>query len=53
MVNLLRDRIDELFKEKILRIKNNTFPLDPETVKKNVHEEFPEYKKSYKKEDYD
>jgi len=53
VANLLWDRIGEIFKEEILRIKNDIFPLDPETVKKNVHEEFPEYKKSYKKEDYD
>lgn len=53
IANSLWDRIGEIFKDEILRTKNDIFPLDPETIKEIVHKEYPEFKKSYKKEDYD
>lgn len=53
VASLLWNRIGEIFKKEILRTKSDIFPLDPKTVKEMVHKEYPEFKKSYKKEDYD
>ena len=32
-------------------IKNTFFPLSPETIKEMVHEQYPEFRKTYKQED--
>lgn len=34
-------------RETTLKTKEQIFPLDPKTVRKRVHQEFPEYKKTY------
>lgn len=35
------------FKEATLKVKEQIFPLDPKTVKKRVHRDYPEYQKIY------
>lgn len=43
----LWDKVSMSFKELTLSIKERIFPLDPETVRRRVHREFPEYRKIY------
>lgn len=39
------------YKHVALEVKEKIYPLDPETVRRRVHEEYPEYKDSYVKND--
>ena len=41
------------FKETTLKVKEQLFPLDPKTIRKRVHRDFPEYKKTYVELDRD
>lgn len=41
------------FREITLKTKEQIFPLDPKTIQKKVHREFPEYKKMYVELDRD
>ena len=43
----------DLFKEATLKVKEQIFPLDPKTVQKRVHRDYPEYQKTYIKIDTD
>lgn len=45
--------IPDPFKQEILRIKEDIYPMDPESIKKRVHREYPEYQKKYTKPDTD
>jgi len=40
-------KVDPEIRKITLETKEEIFPLDPETVMKKVHKEFPEYKKTY------
>lgn len=43
--------IDKVFMIEALHTKEQIFPLDPKTVMKKVHREFPEYQKTYQEID--
>ena len=43
----LWNRLPDPFKKVTWETKEEIFPLDPKTVQKKVHREFPEYKKTY------
>ncbi len=43
---LWRD-VPDPFKQEILKVKEDIYPLDPESIKKRVHRDYPEYRKGY------
>ncbi len=45
--------LPEPFKEVTLKVKEVIFPLDPETIRKRVHRDYPEYKETYVELDRD
>ena len=47
------NRLPNPFKKITLETKEQIFPLDPKTIQKKVHREFPEYRKTYVKLDTD
>ena len=47
------NRLPNPFKKTTLETKEQIFPLDPKTVQKKVHREFPEYQKTYVELDRD
>lgn len=47
----LWDEVPVPYKQVALEVKEKIYPLDPETVRHKVHEEYPEYKDSYVKND--
>jgi hypothetical protein len=46
-------KIPAPFREVTLEVKEKLFPLDPETIRKRVHRDYPEYKKTYTELDTD
>lgn len=49
----LAGQVPEPLKEVTVEVKNQLFPLDPITIRERVHEEYPEYKKTYVELDRD
>jgi DNA-binding HxlR family transcriptional regulator len=49
----LWQHVPDPFKEVTLKTKGDLFPLDPDTIRDKVHEEYPEYKKVYVELDRD
>ena len=47
----LWNRIPDPYLGVTTSVKHTFFPLSPETIKRMVHVEYPEYQKTYKKED--
>jgi len=43
----LWNALPEPYKEVALKVKERIYPLDPETVRQLVHQEFPEYRDTY------
>lgn len=53
IIDELWQEIPDLFKEATMKVKEQIFPLDPATVKKRVHRDYPEYQKTYTELDTD
>jgi len=49
----LWNEVAEPLRKTILKIKETIFALDPKTIRDRVHRDYPEYKKTYIKEDTD
>jgi hypothetical protein len=49
----LWNEVPEPFRAITLKTKEDIFPLDPKTIRKKVHREYPEYKSTYKELDRD
>jgi len=49
----LWNEVAEPLRKTTLKIKERIFPLDPKTIRDRVHRDFPEYRKTYTKEDTD
>jgi hypothetical protein len=51
LAQTLWDDIPLAFRDQIVKVKTDIYPLDPETIKKRVHREYPEYRKTYTEPD--
>lgn len=49
----LASEVPETLKEVTIEVKKQLFPLDPLTIREKVHQEYPEYKKTYTELDRD